>query len=429
VTSTVPATVALRPLAMRQDGTEWIVGRVGSNVFVAIPEVGIEAIRLLQEGHDVGTAARVLADRYGTDVDVASFVDGLTGLGFVERVGDQVLSDPGVPPPTWPRLRQRHVAWLQSRVTRVLAAAAVAVGLLCVATDPSVLPSRHDLLWSRHPSLVLVTTALVAWTIIGLHELAHLLTARAAGVPGKITIGTRLQFLAVQTDVTGIWTAPRAQRLTVYLAGITLDLVVASAAAATLRFTDPPRAIGGMLAGVIAVVLVTGSMQLLVFMRTDAYFLLQDVARCRNLYRDGGMYLRWLARRGRPDPSRQLPAAERRAVRAYALLLGVGTCACLTVAATVSVPVALGLLAQAVTTVWQATTPIGLLDGLAPFLLFAFNQTLFWRAWTRRHGDRARRAIAWLRTRLHVPGRFHNVRLRAGHPEHDDRVGRYRKPG
>ncbi|MER7272495.1 hypothetical protein ABT344_29915 [Micromonospora carbonacea] len=84
-------------------------------------------------------------------------------------------------------------------------------------------------------------------------------------------------------------------------------------------------------------------MQFLVFMRTDVYFVLQDVAGARNLYADGAAYARWWLRRAarRPgrDPSLALPARERRAVRWYALLLVVGTAACLTAAAAVTAAV------------------------------------------------------------------------------------------
>ena len=38
-------------------------------------------------------------------------------------------------------------------------------------------------------------------------------------------------------------------------------------------------------------------MELLVFMRTDVYFLVQDLAGCANLYADGSARVRYLARR------------------------------------------------------------------------------------------------------------------------------------
>ena len=73
--------------------------------------------------------------------------------------------------------------------------------------------------------------------------------------------------------------------------------------------------------------------QFLVFMRTDVYFLLQDLSGCRNMYGDASAYARHLAlrllRRPSPDP---LTVLERRALRTYAVLLVAGTAACLGVA-------------------------------------------------------------------------------------------------
>ncbi|MEV4621416.1 hypothetical protein AB0J74_22245 [Asanoa sp. NPDC049573] len=44
--------------------------------------------------------------------------------------------------------------------------------------------------------------------------------------------------------------------------------------------------------------------QFLLFMRTDLYFVLQDLTGSRNLYGDGGAYVRWWAPgRERPTPA------------------------------------------------------------------------------------------------------------------------------
>jgi hypothetical protein len=44
------------------------------------------------------------------------------------------------------------------------------------------------------------------------HELAHLAAARSLGVPARIGLSTRLFYLVAQTDVSGIWAAPRRAR-------------------------------------------------------------------------------------------------------------------------------------------------------------------------------------------------------------------------
>lgn len=100
--------------------------------------------------------------------------------------------------------------------------------------------------------------------------------------------------------------------------------------------------------------------QCMVFTRTDLYFVLQDLTGCRNLYGDGLAYARYLFRRavrsrrtggtpgvGAGDPSTRLPPHERRAVRLYSVVLVVGTVACLTFMAAVTLPADVTLLVRA----------------------------------------------------------------------------------
>ncbi|MFC5946366.1 hypothetical protein ACFPZ4_33675, partial [Micromonospora harpali] len=269
----------------------------------------------------------------------------------VAAVDGQPVPGAPVPAATLPRLRRRHVRWLVARPVAVAVLAVTGAAAVTALLAPGVLPSHRDLLWSPHASLVLAGNAAVAWSIVLLHELAHLLTARAHGVPGRLGLGTRLQFLVAQTDVSGIWAAPRSARLTVYLAGMAVNVVVASVAVLVHAAAAPGTVADRAAAGVLLLAVLPLPVQFLVFMRTDVYFVLQDVAGARNLYADGAAYARWWLRRAarRPgvDPSLALPARERRAVRWYALLLVVGTAACLAVAATVTVPFTLALLVDA----------------------------------------------------------------------------------
>nr|WP_199835730.1 MULTISPECIES: hypothetical protein [unclassified Streptomyces] len=79
-------------------------------------------------------------------------------------------------------------------------------------------------------------------------------------------LGTRLQFLVVQTDISGIELAPRRHRLTAYLAGIATNLAFASAfALATLAVDRTPRRI---LAALALLSLVLGTALCLVFLAT-----------------------------------------------------------------------------------------------------------------------------------------------------------------
>lgn len=382
--------VRLRELAVRQDGSQWIVGRPDGDEFAAVPYEGMRAIELLSAGATIEETERRLRAETGADLDVGDFVRALGALGFLEEPGA-----PAAParPPTFPWLRPRHVRWTLHPLLHLLVAGLIAAGVATAVVRRETLPGWRDLLWSQRGTLVLASQVAVAWALIFLHEMAHLSTARAAGVPGRIRLGTRLQFLAVQTEVSGVWLAGRRVRLTVYLAGMATD---AAACSAALLLT----AVVGRQPVLSLVALTSLGMlatQFLVFMRTDVYFLLQDLSGCRNMYGDASAYVRHLAlrllRRPSPDPLAGLPRPERRALRMYAVLLVVGTAACLGVAFAVTAPATLTLLGRAVGALAAPADPLAGLDAAAVLLSAAAFQVIWARAWWRRHGPRVRRAL------------------------------------
>lgn len=389
--------VRLHPLDSRPDGDEWIVGRMATGRFVALPEVGKQALDLLDQGLPPAEVGERLRTRTGDDIDVPDFVEALLGLGFVAEVDGRAIDQEPPPTPTFAWIRPRHVRWLLSPAVPVAVVLLLAVTLL---TRPPVPLDYRTLLWSSHGSAVLALGAGVGWTLLLLHECAHLLTARATGVAGRMRLGTRLQFLVMQTDISGIELAPRRHRLTAYLAGIATNLTVASCTALTAgTVAGTPRRI---LAAVALLALLPLPFQLMVFMRTDVYFVLQDLTRCRDLFGDGVAYTKYvtrrtarrlLRRRGRrtdePDPSLQLPPHERRAVRVYSVVLVVGTTLCLAFFAALTLPADVTLLARAVGRLGPGRSAAERLDATAVVVTLGGLHALWLRTWWR--GRRSRR--------------------------------------
>ncbi|MFD5362802.1 hypothetical protein ACFWJ2_25915 [Streptomyces tendae] len=362
--------VLLHDLAVRRDRDEWIVGRMTTRTFVALPAAGARAVELLGAGLSVGRTEESLRAETGEEFDIADFVADLAALGFVARIGDHAVPDAEPPRASLPWLRPRHVRLALHPVIPLLVGVLLAAAAVVLVRRPDLLPGYRDLLWSRHGSVVLLSGAAAGWTLLLAHELAHLVTARAAGVPGKMRLGTRLQFLVMQTDISGIELASRRHRLTAYLAGIALNLSVASSLVLVLALTEPGTTAHRLLAAALLLALLPLPFQCMVFTRTDLYFVLQDLTGCRDLYGDGLAYARYRARRSvrsvrsvrsmravrrgvgagdrDDDPSARLPAHERRAVRLYSVVLVVGTAACLTFMAAVTLPVDVALLVRAV---------------------------------------------------------------------------------
>ncbi|MFD8917193.1 hypothetical protein ACFV0Y_05170 [Streptomyces sp. NPDC059569] len=385
--------VTFHRLGFREDGEEWIVGRAGTGVFVALPHEGVRAVRLLESGATVEDARRRLRAETGRDMDVVGFVRALARIGLVSSLDGHALPVRDTAAPTLPGIRPHHVRWILSPLLHAVLLAVVVSGLVAAATHPQVIPRWSDALWTSHGTFVLLGQSVMTWLFIAFHELAHLLTARAAGVPGTIRLGTRLQFLVVQTEVSGVWLSDRRTRMTVYLAGMVLDLTLSGACLLAMAvFGTHPLLSLIALTGLVAV-----SLQFMVFTRTDIYFALQDLARCRNMYRDSLSYLRHLCARlrgrGSANPLSVLRAAERRVLRAYTALLVVGTAASLTLAFFVTTQVTWVLLSRSLSHLTRPGNWLEAADAATTFLIVGGFQLLWVTTWWRTHGHRVRRVI------------------------------------
>ncbi|MEV0969792.1 hypothetical protein [Microtetraspora glauca] len=380
---------------MRRDGAEWIVGRVETGEFVSFPDIGRRTIDLLAGGGPIDDVAERLNAETGTAVDVADFVTALMGVGFVAEIDGRPMDDTRRERPSLPWLKPRHVRWTLRPAVLAGLVTIFLCGLIALAVRPGIMPSPSIMAWSEFGTVSLVTQIAIAWSLVMLHELAHLCTARAAGVPGRMTLGSRLQFLVVQTDVSGVWGEEKRVRMTVYLAGMTLDAAIMGAGLVGLAIVPPEAGVHTALSIVVLTQIDAMSFQLLVFMRTDLYFVAQDLAGCRNLYGDGAAYGRFLARRaigrGGVNPLTAFSRRERSAVRSYTLLLVLGTVVCLTVAVTIVIPALAAIALPAIGTLLNGGDGLAVIDAAIVVLVLAGVQGLWGWAWWRRHGPRIKR--------------------------------------
>ena len=139
-----PVTTATRvwpaALVRRRDGDEWVVGRVDTGEFVAVPPVAVRALDLLAEGATVGAVEDRLAAETGARVDVAEFVTALGDLGLLAGVDGRPLECPSPPPPTLAWLRPGHVAWALHPAVAVAWGGLCLLAGACLVAGPSRLP-------------------------------------------------------------------------------------------------------------------------------------------------------------------------------------------------------------------------------------------------------------------------------------------------
>jgi putative peptide zinc metalloprotease protein len=390
--------VTLRPLVVRYEAGEYVVGSLDNGEFVALPEVGRRAIELLTDDRTLGEAGQQLGREFGADVDLLDFVAQLRALGFVSSVDGRAVDLPGAFRPNLPRLRREHVVWLFRLPMRLLYAAVVLAAVVTVVSGRSDLSWLHfrTLFWLDRTSLVILANLVIVAAVAALHELAHLVAARSLGLPARINLGTRLYSLVAQTDVRCLWAVRPARRYRVYLAGMACDLFVLSLSVVGSAFLaparEPLRAVS-----LLAVLAIANQFQL--YMRTDLYLVAITLTRAKNLFQDSSVYLvdriRRLRRRDRPDPLRDLSPREARVVRGYAAVMTIGSVLAIGLYLAYGLPTLVTLIARGVAAILSGQA-LGLVDGALTVATVAGAQVLFIVVLLRGRRERLRR----LRERL-----------------------------
>lgn len=358
------AHVGVRPFARQLDGDTATLGLLDEQVFVTIPAEGLEILDVLAAGGTVAEAADHYVLVHGEQPDIDDFLDALAGVGFltapasVAASASAADSAPDAPNFRWisPALARRAVSAPVIGVCLTV----VAAGCALFASDPRLVPSATVLVFHRHLAAWLLTVFAVNAAGVVIHELAHVLAARAAGVPASVRISNRLWFIVAETDMTGIWMAPRRSRQLAFLAGPAIDAVTATALLG-LRWAERHGwvSLGPTLSLFVEVTLMTYLLRLLwqcfVFVRTDFYYVLATAFGCNNLLADTEDLLRnVLARARRRGPvvdQSTIPTHERRAVRAYTVLWVTGRVIAVYSLAFAALPVLVGYGAEIVRTV------------------------------------------------------------------------------
>jgi len=382
----------------------WIVGRVDSGQFAEIPVAGVTFLRALQEHGSVEGAGQRVEAEHGEIVDAVDFVREIAGLGFIKSIEGMDAGTP-VQAPSLRWLEPRHVRWVFRGPVIACVALFIAAGLAVAGARGELIPGYHSFFVTSSPSANMIWNAGMLLAVLALHEFWHLAAARAEGVPARIGLGTRLQYLVAQTTVSGMWLLPRRTRLRVYLAGVTSDLVILSSCDLALTQV-PPAGVAHRALEALALGLLLGiGYQFEIHMRTDMYFVLQDLLRCKNLYADAVSYLRYRAgaalsrfcgRPRPPDPTRELPVHERRSVRIYYALMLAGSAVSLAFFAFYEIPIAASLLADAIRRLAQgvsagAAGPIA--DGAAALVIQGGFLALFLKLFVVKHWPKLRLVI------------------------------------
>lgn len=350
------------PYTHRTEDDGVVLGDVDEDVFICVPAEGLEILRLLEAGHTVGEAQREYFAASGEQVDVADFVSELEGHGFVAP-GVETAADTrrarGGKAARW----GMTLPWLTPAICRAITGTPalivygviVAGGFALLGDDTRIMPTPRSLLFPIDFAALAWSLLVVAILGVFLHEVGHLAVARAAGYPARIRISNRLYVMVAETDMSGIWLAPKRTRYLAFMIGSLIDAVGASFVVGFLWLTrhewiDPPRWMPLLASAVLLAYGTRLVWQWFFFLRTDGYYVIATAFGCKNLLTDTVNFLRNMIARVlfRPPPVDQssIPRKEMRVIRWYSVLWILGRLIALSVYFGIGIPVLWGYFYQ-----------------------------------------------------------------------------------
>ena len=415
---TLTSRVKLYPYLCRKEGEEYIVGRPELSVYVSVPPIGVDAMRLLEQGLSVSEVSARLQEDDDVPSDIADFVQTLMEYGLVAEidgqpviveVSEQERRSGGIE--VLRRLRGKHVRWLFGTPALIISALLLVVSGIVLFRYPPLLPTSDNffvLPWYAVNILLMMATS---FALIFVHELGHLSAARTMGIDGRLSVSRRLYTLVAQCTIGDMWQLPRHKRLIIYSAGMLVNLWIFFLAMVLLVGAGNalPPVVAAWLKLVLIIEWAGTGWQFLFYMKTDVYYIVSDLFHARNLMEDAESSMRHLLIRLFPRLSTLLgsgdlshvPIRERRFVQVYAVfyVLGVGIALGLFVAYLLPFVVRSNLgslvyLSQGARAGWPH-----LADAVVTLVTFGFSYGLLAWLWWRDWRGRLVHFLQWIRTR------------------------------
>jgi putative peptide zinc metalloprotease protein len=355
--------VRVEPLARQPQRDGLLVGLPDRSVFLVLPADAVDVLDDLARGQTVGDAQARCHERTGETPDMEAFLTQLEQRGFVRPIDAAGAAAPfDTPRERAQGGRQPHFEWISPRwasrlcgtATMTLAAIVIALAAAAVMLKPGLIPGWRAAYFPQYTGTGLLWLMSIGVFTTFIHEMAHLVAARARGVSCRFGIGNRLWFVVWETDMTGIWALPRRRRYLPLLAGPLVDLVSASAllllffahASGWIALTPRTEQFGRAL---LFIYLMRIVWQCYFFVRTDFYYAITNLLGCTSLMQDTQVYLRNIVARltgiGRVHDQRDVPSVERRMLGVYAVIWIAGRALALTVLVFVQFPLLLQYLA------------------------------------------------------------------------------------
>jgi putative peptide zinc metalloprotease protein len=298
--SSASGSLQLIPLSIQKEGDSYLVGSLELNRFYQIPEIGVQVIRLLQQGLSLPEVKEKIGAGEGCEVDIDDFASTLIEIGLAYP---GPLREPVNTPATsakWFRIAGTIGRIIFSWPSACLCALVVLYAAISLVKVPQAWPSLRVFYFPGHLTASLLLLLVLRFFMVLLHELGHMLAAARLNIPSYLGVGTRLWTIVMEADLTGVLSQPRQKRYLPLLAGMLTDVLTMSIMLITvvhlLDAHAEPFVIQLLQAAIMQTLLVL-FWQLNIFLRTDLYYVMCTILAYPDMDRDARIYIQSLLHR------------------------------------------------------------------------------------------------------------------------------------
>jgi len=319
-------TIRLAPHRIVFEKTQYIVEHLVSGEFFEMPQPAVEAIESLAKGIPLNQIEQELLIKYpDEDINIVDFLAQLEDMGFLITEKEYSIYsenelDLKIEEYSTSKSSRIGKLFFRNQVMPVYAILFCA-NIVFFISNPGLFPQPRDLFPFDSMVLNIIVSMVVSVILLAIHEVGHVLAARAYGLKTNVRLGHRLILPVIETQMPSIWRLPRNSRNIPLLAGLIVDHTILFLSLVILSFVPSLSVIITGIFGLIVLQLIMMSIyQCMFFMKTDLYYILQNVTGSYNLLENTEGLLKEKIPFIRQKNTTVIYDKERNIVRGYAVI-------------------------------------------------------------------------------------------------------------
>lgn len=293
---TLNSRITMVPIGIRKDQKHYIVEDKLTGEFYEMPEVCIDAINLMNQGAILVDIERDLKEKFkNEEVDLLDFAEQLLELKLIESIDDIKVEKQQNPK------EQFGFLWISPRVgkfffnrfTLPLYTAIFILNIVIFIMHPSLFPHHQDIFVFDIMVVNVFFWMAFSFLFVLIHELGHVVAMRAKNLPTKLEVSHRMFFVVLQTDMSSVWKLTPKDRNVLYLGGLCFDSVLLFISMIfQLIIPVDHWFIQGLMHLAVFDIVLRMLFQCCIYMKTDLYFVFENVSGCYNLMENAKQTIR-----------------------------------------------------------------------------------------------------------------------------------------